>query len=372
MWIERVELFQIRMPLKFIFKTSQTSVNHRETIVVKAADELGNTGYGEVVAFNEPFYTRETLKDSKNFLINRVLPNTVHQEIQHPFDIHKWHDLTYPMAVAGLENALTDLYARSRRQSIMDVVFNEETRNTIYAGIVLGDLDIPVLMQQIDSYRQEGYVRFKIKIKPEDGLSKLRAIRKKHPDIQLLADANRSYGFQQIHELKRLEELDLLCIEEPLAAPDFAAYRKLQEEINTPVCLDESIQTVDDLKRAVRFQACKVVNIKVGRIGGLYYARQMIEFCREQCIHYWIGSMIESGVSKILHVHLASLKDAYVPGDLSQSRRYFVKDIIRPEITVEKGMIEVPKGYGLGVEIDESSLKEFTVDHIQTGDRKRQ
>jgi len=365
MRIERIELFQIRMPLKFTFKTSQTSINHRETIVVKVADELGNMGYGEVVAFNEPFYTRETLKDSKNFLINGVLPNTVHQEIQHPFDIHRWYDLTYPMAVAGLENALMDLYARRRRQPIMEVVFNEETRNTIFAGIVLGDLDSPVLMQQIDSYRQEGYVRFKIKIKPENGFSKLRAIREKYPDIQLLADANRSYGFQQIHELKVLDELELLCIEEPLASPDFATYREIQEEIKTPVCLDESIQTVDDLKRAVYFHACKVVNIKVSRVGGLYYARQMIELCREHGILYWIGSMVESGVSKILHVHLASLKDTYIPGDLSQSRRYFEKDIIRPEITVEKGMIEVPKGYGLGVEVVESSLNEFSIDHIQ-------
>jgi len=371
-WIEKIELFQIRMPLKFIFKTSQTSVNYRETIVVKAADELGNTGYGEVVAFNEPFYTRETLKDSKNFLINGFLPNSVHQEIQHPFDIHKWHDLTYPMAVAGLENALVDLYAKRRRQSIMDVVFNEETRNKIYAGIVLGDLDSPALMQQVYYYLQEGYVRFKIKIKPGDGLSKLRAIRKKYPDIQLLADANRSYGIQQIHELKRLDELDLLCIEEPLAFPDFAVYRKLQQEIKTPVCLDESIQTMDDLKRAVQFQACKIVNIKVGRVGGLYYARQIIELCREHGIHYWIGSMVESGVSKILHVHLASLKDTYIPGDLSQSRRYFIKDVIRPEITVENGMIEVPKGYGLGVEIDENAIYEFLIDHVQIGDCEQQ
>jgi len=365
MWIERIELFQIKIPLNFTFKTSQTSLNHRETIVIKVVDELGNTGYGEVVAFNEPFYSDETLKDSKGILINSYIPKLFHREIKHPFEIHKWVDLTYPMAIAGLENALLDLYAKRQQQSIMDVVFAEATHNRIVAGIVLGDLDISCLMKQIDRYWKEGYIRFKIKIKPEDGFSKLKLIRERHPNIKLLADANKSYELQQLYELKKLEALDLLCIEEPLASMDFMVYQKLQEEMKVPICLDESIQTVDDLKTAIQLKACKVVNVKVGRIGGMYYAKQMIKLCRENNILYWIGSMVESGISKILHVHLASLKDIYIPGDLAPSRRYFKKDIINPEITVENGMIQVPKGCGLGVEIDEGSLNSYTIDHIR-------
>lgn len=298
MWIRRIELFQIKMPLNFTFKTSQTSLNHRETIVIKAVDELGNTGYGEVVAFNEPFYSAETLMDSKGILIKRYIPKLLHREIKHPFILHEWIDLAYPMAIAGLENSLLDLYAKRQRQSIMDVVFSEATQDRVAAGIVLGDLDISSLIKQIDHYKKEGYVRFKIKIKPEDGFSKLMSIRERYPDIKLLADANKSYELHQIYELKKLDELDLLCIEEPLALMDFPAYQKLQEEIKVPICLDESIQTLEDLKTAIRLKACQVINIKVGRIGGMYYAKQMIELCRENNILYWIGSIIQLTTSE--------------------------------------------------------------------------
>jgi len=363
MWIKSIELFQIRIPLNFTFKTSKTSFNYRETIVIKAVDELGNTGYGEVVAFNEPFYSNELLMDSKSALINSYIPKLFHREIKHPFELHKWIGLTYPMAIAGLENALLDLFAKRQQESIMDVVFAESTRYRIAAGIVLGDLDISNLMKQIDCYQKEGYTRFKIKIKPEDGFSKLKLIKERYPDIKLLADANRSYELQQINELKKLDQLDLLCIEEPLTSMDFPAYQKLQEEMKVPICLDESIQTMEDLKKAIQLKACKVVNIKIGRIGGMYYAKKMIELCRENNILYWIGSMVESGISKILHVHLASLKDTYIPGDLAPSRRYFQKDIIKPEIIVKNGMIKVPKGCGLGVEIDENSLNDYTINY---------
>ena len=257
-----------------------------------------------------------------------------------------------------------------RKQSIMEVVFNEETNDRIYAGIVLGDLDVPTLVKQIDQYQKEGYTRFKIKIKPEDGFAKLKSVRKDYPDIQLLADANKSFKIEQITELKKFDELNLLCIEEPLDRTDFSAYQKLQREIRTPICLDESIQTINDLETAIKFKAFRVLNVKVGRVGGIYHAKQMIELCRKNNIQYWIGSMLETGISKILHVHLASLKDTYIPGDLSSSKRYFKNDVIKPDILVENGMIKVPKGYGLGVEIDENALNDFTIDYIKIGGEK--
>ncbi|EKQ52294.1 MULTISPECIES: o-succinylbenzoate synthase [unclassified Clostridium] len=367
MHIKKIELFHIKMPLKFNFKTSQTSINYRETIIIKVEDELNNRGYGEVVSFNEPFYTSETLMVSKQALINEYIPTIIHKEIDDPFNIHKNLDMTYPMALAGLENSLMDLYARRNKQSIMEFVFNEKTNGQIYAGVVLGDLEISTLIKQIEDYRKEGYTRFKIKIKPKDGFIKLKAIRECYPEIKLLADANKSYSIEQIDELKKLDELNLLCIEEPLNSESLLEYQKLQKDLNTPICLDESIQTVQDLKTAIQLESLKVVNIKVGRVGGLYYAKQMIELCRENNIKYWIGSMVESGISKILHVHLASLKDTYIPGDLSSSNRYFKKDIIKPEIIAENGRIKVPKGYGLGVEIDEDMMKDFTIDYIKIG-----
>lgn len=363
MWIKSIELFHLSMPMKFTFKSSQALLNHRETLVIKVTDELGNTGYGEVVAFNEPFYTEETLSESKRVLIDHFIPTLLRKEINHPFEIHQWVDSAYPMATAGLENALLDLYARRQQQPILKTVFEEETRGAIYAGIVLGDLNITSLFSQIEDYLQEGYIRFKFKIKPEDGYAKLKLIREKYPDLMLLADANKSFRAEHFQELKKIDELGLLCLEEPLASGDLIAYQKLQEQIRTPLCLDESIQTLEDLRNAIRLKACQVVNIKVGRVGGLHVVKEMIEACREHGIHYWIGSMMESGISKILHVHLASLEDNYIPGDLSPSRRYFSQDVIRPEITASQGLIQVPQGPGLGVEIDEEALRYFTMDY---------
>ena len=367
MRIEKIELFHIKIPLSFNFKTSQTSISYRETIVIKVEDELSNVGYGEVVSFNEPFYTGETLIVSKQTLVNEYSKVIIHKSMDHPFDIHKYFDMAHPMALAGLENALVDLYARRNKKSIMKLLFNEETNKEINAGIVLGDLDIKELLKQIEDYKKEGYIRFKIKIKPKDGFLKLMTIRKNYPDLQLLADANRSYTFDQTKELKKFDGLNLLCLEEPLISMNLLAYQKLQNQLRTPICLDESIQSVSDLKIAIKFKVLDVLNIKVGRVGGLYYAKQMINLCRENNIKYWIGSMLESGVSKILHVHLASLRDTYIAGDLSSSKRYFKEDIINPEIKADNGKINVPKGYGLGVEIDEITLNKYTIDYIKIG-----
>lgn len=368
MRIEKLELFHIRMPLRFTFKTSQAGFNCRETIVIKATDELGNEGYGEVVAFHEPFYTKETLPIAKSVLKKVYIPQLIHQEMKHPFDIHQCFDLSYPMAISGLENALVDLYAKRQRKPVTKLIFDEETNDEILAGVVLGDHSIPSLLSQISREQREGYNRFKIKIKPEDGYAKLQAVRDRYPDIELLADANKSYSPEQMAELKKMDEVQLLCIEEPLNTADLHDYQILQKELKTPVCLDESIQTIENLQTAISLKALSVINIKAGRVGGLYYVKQMIKLCRENNIRYWIGSMLESGVSKMLHVHLASLKDTFIPGDLSSSKRYFAKDIIKPEIMAENGRIKVPKGYGTGVEINEPILNAVTIDYIKAGD----
>ncbi|ACL18541.1 Mandelate racemase/muconate lactonizing protein [Desulfitobacterium hafniense DCB-2] len=362
MRIEKSEVFHLNMPMKFSFKSAQTILNQRETLVIKVTDELGHSGFGEAVAFKEPFYTGETLPRAKEVLLQHLLPRLLGREIPHPFAIHSWPDLGYPMAVAGVENALLDGFARRQQQPIMDAVFHEETQARIYGGMVLGDLEPATLLRQIEDYLQEGYVRFKIKIKPGDGFAKLQRVREKYPDLMLLADGNRSFQAEQLPELREMDQLGLLCLEEPLASGNLVSYQRLQEQMRTPLCLDESIQTKADLIQAAELRACQAVNLKVGRVGGLAYVKEMIEICRKRKIHYWIGSMMESGISKILHVHLASLKDNYIPGDLSSSRRYFARDVIRPEITVQRGLIQVPRGPGLGVEIDEEALKYYTVD----------
>lgn len=367
MTIKKIELFHIEIPLNFTFKTSQATIKNRETIIIKITDKDNIVGYGEVVAFNEPFYTNETLVDSKIVLVNKFIPRLINNNIRHPFDIHKMFDITYPMALAGIENALLDLYAKQQRKSILDIVFKEEKNATIYAGVTFGDEDIDSILIKIKEHLHEGYIRFKIKIKPKDAYIKLKAIREKYPHIQLFVDANRSYSIKQINEIKKLDQFDLLCIEEPLDFENLIYYQKLQELIHTPICLDESISSIEDFQKAIQLKAFKVINIKVGRLGGLYYTKEIIDLCRIHNIKFWIGSMVESGISKILHVHLASLKDTYIPGDLSASKRYFQNDIITPEIIVNNGVIEVPRGYGLGVDINYKALNQYTLDHIILG-----
>lgn len=365
--IKKVELFHIRMPLKFSFKTSQTSINYRESIVIKVTDNLNNTGYGEVVTFNEPFYTNETLLDAKTILIDSYIPKLFNVDIKHPFDIHRYFDISYPMTIAGLENSLLYLYSKINNKSIMEIVFNEECNDKIYAGVTLGDLDIENLLSQINNYLKQGYIRFKIKIKPEDAYIKLKKIREYYPNIKLLVDANRSFSLSQVDELIKLDSLNLLCIEEPLNVNDMETLGEVQDKMVTPICLDESILSINNLNEAIKYNSCKAINIKVGRLGGMYYTKKMINICRENNIKYWIGSMIESGISKILHVHLASLKDTYIPGDLSASNRYFEKDIIIPEIEVKNGIISVPEGKSCGVTVDDDILKNYTIDYIKFG-----
>lgn len=366
MIIRKIEVFHVKLPLNFTFKTAKTTMNARETLVIKVWDELGHVGFGEVVAFTEPFYTDETIEIAKRTLMEDYLPKMDNLMLNHPFEIHGLFDQTHPMTIAGLENALLDAYAKRQKKSIMDVVFDEKLNEDIPSGMTIGDEGIENILEKIEAYKQAGYERFKIKIKPSDGLEKLKVIRDSFPDVQLLADMNGSFEISDMEHLAAFDQLGLACMEEPLNAKDFQAYGRLQERVQTPICLDESIQSMADLNEAIAHGACKVLNLKIGRVGGLYYAKEMIETCRRHNIKFWIGSMMESGISKILHVHLAGLQDTYIPGDLSASSRYFARDLIEPDIKVINGRINISKGFGLGVEVDEEVLKSYTIDHYQT------
>jgi len=340
-------------------------MDHRETLIIKIHDAFGHVGFGEIVAFNDPFYTEETIEIAKRISTETILPQLMGMRIEHPFEIHSLFDNKYPMTVAGFENALLDLYSKRKKQFILDLVFQEEMSSEIASGIAIGDGDIDSTIKKMNEYHWNGHSRFKIKISPLNGFEKMKAIREAFPDMTLLVDANRSYGIDDINELRKFDALDLACIEEPLRKSDFQFLPELQRQMKTPVCLDESILSMEDLENAIKLKAFKVLNIKIGRVGGLFYAKQMIEMCREHDIKFWIGSMLESGISKILHVYLSSLKDVYIPGDLSASERYFDHDLIRPDIKVVDGKIRVRKGVGLGVEVDEMRLVSQTIDYHQ-------
>ncbi len=360
MKIKQVILYHLNLPLKFVFKTAQSSLSQRETLILKAVDSENNYGYGEVTAFTTPFYTSETLADAAQALKNTYIPQITGREIEHPFAIHALLDRRFPMAVAGLENALLDLWSKKQGKNLISALFPETRKPYIEIGLVLGDLPYSELSRKIAAYQEQGCRRFKIKIKPEDGYAKMAQIVRDFPNLQLAADANRSYSLEQLEEVQKFDNLPLLCLEEPFARIEDCP--QIQSRLQTPICLDETVQTMEQLKRAVDLNLFRVLNIKIGRLGGLYYVRQMIDFCRKNGLQYWIGSMLESGISKILHTGLASLSDTYMPGDLSDSERYFPEDLIEPPVAFPGGKMQVPQGVGLGVQIKEEVLARYVLE----------
>ena len=367
MRIQSVTLYHVDIPMRFAFRTAKETLKHRESIILEVADESGQTGYGEVVSFTSPFYTMETLEASWEALKTSYIPQILDKDITHPFEIHKMFERKHPMAIAGLENALLDIYTKQREENLIKSVFQENLKKEIGLGIVLGDLPVQELLLKIQEFYGQGCRRIKIKIKPEDGFEKMKQVTACFPEIDSAVDANRSFPVSRIEDVIKFDKLGLLCIEEPFMVDSLEEYRGLQTKIKTPICLDESIQTMEELKRAIQYEAFQVLNIKIGRVGGLFYVKQMIQYCRTQGIRYWIGSMVESGISKILHVQLAALTDTYMEGDLSDSRRYFDQDFIVPEIIFENGKMKCPEGNGLGVKINKSAILKQAVETLKVG-----
>ncbi|WP_042354701.1 o-succinylbenzoate synthase [Bacillus rubiinfantis] len=356
--IATVELFVIEMPLKSPFVTHLGAVTVREGIIVKVTDQDGCSGYGEGVAFSTPWYTEETVKTSMHMLTDLLIPLLQHNPIQHPQQAaERFRSVRRNyMAKAALETALWDLYAKNKSQPLAKLLGGE--RAVIASGVVIATDSIINALKQIDSYMEEGYQRFKVKINPQHDITLLKEIRRHFPEIPLMADANSSYTLQDIDRLKSLDEFQLLMIEQPLGVDDIIKHAALQKELQTPICLDESIVTFEDAKNAIDLGSCKVISIKAGRVGGLYEAKRIHDYCFQQHIPVWCGGMIEFGISRAHNIALASLPGFTIPGDISASSRFWEEDIISPEVTVKNGVVEVPTESGIGFCINEKRLNE--------------
>ena len=348
--------------MKFNFSTAKTNLPLRETLVIKVVDSEGVEGYGECVSFVTPFYTEETLEISKRCLKEELLPGILENKIEHPFIIHSLFSKRCPMALAGLEGALLDLFGKKNNQNIISMLFPEERRTFVDMGIVLGSMPYDELEKEINENIKKGCKRFKLKISPHDDPYKIKTIVKKFSDAIFLVDANKSFLLSQKEMLKAYDKEGLCCIEEPFHFEEMEECQGIQEYFDTPICLDESILTIEDLERAHRIQMFQMLNVKVGRFGGLYYVEKAITFCRKNNIKYWIGSMVESDISKMLHIQLASLKDTIIPGDLSDSKRYFEEDMIEPAIKFIKGRIKILDTSGLGINVKQERLEKYAVD----------
>lgn len=361
MKIASVELNVIQMPLKEPFLTHLGAVEVREGIIIKITNSDGVTGFGEGVAFSTPWYTEETVKTSLHMITDFMIPLLKQNPIDHPKEVSQLFSSIRRnnMAKAALETALWDLFAKSQTQPLSNILGG--TRSFIASGVVVATDSTKNALQQIEQYLEDGYQRIKVKINPRQDYSFLNEIRSVYPDLPIIADANSAYTLKDIDRIKALDDFNLLMIEQPLSFDDILEHALLQKEIKTPICLDESVGSYEDARKAIEFGSCQVINIKVGRVGGLYEAKRIHDYCFEKGIPVWCGGMIEFGISRAHNIALASLPGFTIPGDISASNRFWEEDIITPEVYVENGFVKVPTGPGIAYEINEKRLQEIMI-----------
>lgn len=378
MTILKITLWHIGLPMRFTFCTSQGALSHRESLIVGVTTSSGYTGYGEVVAFTQPFYTAETLAKSKDILLTTWLPFFVGKTIDGPWAMYDMIDYTrtrYPMAWAGLENAILHAYFGEQALSTIDTLIPGKKCNMIDSGVVLGDMPIPELLKAVKTHVAKGCRRIKLKLKPGDAAERVAAVRASYPDIILAGDANCSFDVSQADEIIALSVYNLRSLEEPFKVKDregnfrsAEVYNSLpdalRQAIKTPLCFDESVQSLEELKAMHQTGWLDLLNIKVGRLGGLRETLDCLAYCRKHNIGFWIGSMVESGVSKYMHVQLATMADTWMAGDLSDMSRYFEKDIITTPIEFSEGKLAVEFKAGLGTELNDAVLREYALDTV--------
>jgi len=364
MGIERIELSLLELPYVHFFETSFGREEKKRFILVRAY-EGGECGFGEVTAAALPLYSYETNATAWIVLKEILIPLVFQESIAAPRDLYaavrkfKGH----PMAKAGLELALWDLHAKKLGLPLWKVYGG--TQKQIPAGVSVGIQDsVEELLERIRSYLEEGYLRIKVKIKPGWDVDVCRSVREVLGDIPLQADANGGYTIDDTGLLKKLDAFQLQMLEQPFPAYDLWDHRKLQKMILTPLCLDESIVSAESVRKALEMESCRIVNIKVGRVGGILEAVKIHDHCRSEGVPVWCGGMLESGIGRAHNLHLATLPNFRLPNDLSASKRYFREDLIDPDIDITpQGTIEVPDSPGIGVVPVEERIKKATVKH---------
>lgn len=368
MLIESITLHRINMPLRTPFTASYGTYTERESIIVEMTDRTGHTGWGECVAFATPWYTEETIDTAwhvlQDFLIPTLLdPDQNGEQISHPSELSARFQLVkrHHMAKASLEMAAWDLYAKINRIPLAQAIGGN--KKEVEAGVAIGlQKSETALFQLIQTYIEQGYNRIKVKIKPGTDIDLIRGIRNQFPDIALMADANTAYTLQHSDHLAQLDDFGLLMIEQPLADDDIIDHAKLQAQLATPLCLDESIVSYESARQAIELDSCRIINLKIGRVGGISEAKRIHDLCVAHHVPVWCGGMLETGIGRAHSIALASLPGFTLPGDLSPSARYWERDIVSPEITVKHGKITVPTTPGIGFAVDREYLQAVTID----------
>lgn len=363
--IIKAEAYHIKLPTKFPFTTSFGDVIDRETIIVKLTTDGGIIGYGESAPLTQPVYLEEDIETCKHIIGDILFPIILGKTLKPEQFVEKTNYIrANRIAKYGVECALWDIQSQEENKPITKLLGS--TKQTIDIGESIGLLPsttetIKLIQKRLD----QGYKRIKLKISPGHDLKFLKDVRKEFPNITLMADANSAYTLKDISLFKKIDKLNLLMIEQPLGFDDIIDHQKLQREIKTPICLDESIVSYEHAKKAIELKSCKIINVKPGRIGSLVETKRINQLAKENNIKLWCGGMLEAGVANAYNLYVASLSEFYFPADIFLSEKIFKKDIIKKPIDfITKGEIQVPQGIGLGFEVENRLLKKYLLSKI--------
>ncbi len=366
MQISKIELIEIKLPLVHFFETSFGRTYERRIILVRVEDHDGAEGWGEVTCGETPSYNEEWT-DAAWVTIEKILaPMVVGQEVESASRI--WALMKKVrgnrMSKAAIETACWDLEAKRLNVPLWRHLggVNQE----IACGVSIGIQDsIEELIGKIQTELDAGYKRIKIKIAPHWDLEVLKQVREKFPKIMLMADANSAYSLGDVELFKQMDKFNLMMFEQPLAYDDMLDHATLQNEIKTPICLDESIHSLPDARKALKIGACKIINIKLGRVGGYKQAKRISNYCHTRDLPVWCGGMLESGIGRAHNIAMSTFRGFSLPGDVSASKRYWNEDIIYPEVEItENGTIIAPESAGIGFEIKRDRIENLMVRKI--------
>jgi O-succinylbenzoate synthase len=361
--IDRVTLRQIRMPLVHFFETSFGRTTGREIVLVEV-ESGGVSGWGEATAGENPFYNEEWTESAwlilRDYAAPRVTGHTFHGAAE--VGARTAHIRGHNMARGGLEAAAWDLEARLEGRPLWAHI-GGGARRAIPCGVSIGIQDsVDQLLGKIETELAAGYRRIKLKIKPGWDVDVMRAVRRRFPEIALMGDANSAYTLDDADRLRQLDEFNLMMIEQPLAHDDILDHAKLQPQLRTAICLDECIRSAHHARQAIELQACRILNIKLGRVGGFAEAKRVHDVAEAAGIPVWCGGMLEAGIGRAHNIALSTLPNFVLPGDVSASKRYWARDIVAPPVEVSAdGTIAVTDQPGFGYALDIDYIRSVTV-----------